>query len=332
MKTPALTIMTFLFEKPRQWQRTGRASYDHRHVNALYRMCLANIRIPFRFVCLTDTPDGIECETRPCLPAIFVNGEDACYRRLQAFAPEFEAEIGSDFLCWLDLDAVFTRDATAIFQSAMQHDFTTMEGSVWQKDGTACCHYNGSFVLWRAGTHNFLWSDFNPDTFYDQREAYKMPNGRRPLGSDQAWFSVRLGPDANKIGVADGVAQQRAVKTSDDPAIYFFAGRNDPWSREVQVERPDLYALWQCYASDKVLPASGKAGRAMVLMTGSDVWTDAQQAMEAGVSGVIAHPHAALQWPNPVDGVALDTRRACELAEALGFDETAICGAYSAAA
>lgn len=243
-----LTIITFLFTQPRKWAQLRYGKYSSEHVNALWRACRENIGIPHRFLCLTDDAAGVECETREVWPAILVDGEDACYRRLHAFDAEWQRSLGTEFILLMDLDAIFLGDATDVITAAMERDFTILRGSAWA-DGTLCNHYNGSMWLCRAGARPKLWTDFNPATFAAQRNACKMPGGRRPLGSDQAWISVASGGTEATWGPEDGVVQYRTVRGPMPPSakILFFAGREKPWSREVKRRNPEIFAAWQKY-------------------------------------------------------------------------------------
>jgi hypothetical protein len=252
-----LAIIAWKFPAPSQWRRLRYCDYTAEHVNALWRACADNIKIPHRFVCVTDDPAGVECETLPAPPAIYVNGEDACYRRLKAFDPEWQAALGADHVLCLDLDAVFVDDITDILTEAMQHDFTILRGSAWPENhldrkirGSLCNYYNGSMWLCRTGARPQFWRDFDPATFCAQREAYRMPNGRRPLGSDQAWITVRSGDAERAWGPESGIVQYRTIRHAIPPSVklIFFAGKHKPWSREVAHSSPAIAALWRRYA------------------------------------------------------------------------------------
>lgn len=244
-----LTIITFMFAQPRKWRQLRFDTYRAEHVNALARACAANIRIPHRFICLTDDPAGIECETMPVWSAIYVGEEDACYRRLRAFSAEWQRELGTDFVLCMDLDVAFMGDATDIIHDAMADDFTIVRGSAWS-DGTMCNWYNGSMWLCRSGARDDLWSKFDPTTFLAQRAAYKMPNGRRPHGSDQAWITVCQGANERTWGPEHGVVQYRTTRKAipANARLVFFAGKDKPWSAAVQRTNPGVHAAWKRYA------------------------------------------------------------------------------------
>lgn len=250
-----LTICTFLFAQPRKWRRLFYDHYYPKHVNALWRACADLIKIPHKFIAFTDSPDGIECERRPSFDRIFIDRpgkyvEDGCYQRLRIYDPVVQAELGTEWVLMLDLDIVLMQDCTSLIEDCMNYEFTTLRGSQGG-DGSLCNYYNGSFQLCKSGTRPQLWRDFNPRTFYHQREAYRLPNGKRPLGTDQAWFCVALGGDEHVIGEEHGVYQYRTLHGSipDDARMLMFSGRRKPWDDECKVETPKVAAQWAKYAA-----------------------------------------------------------------------------------
>lgn len=256
-----LTIATFLFSQPKKWVQLGYETYSPRHVNALWRACADNIKIPHRFVCYADKPDGIECEVRPSFDRVRIRKpdgislEDGCYQRLRLYDPDVQTELGTEFVAILDLDMIFMRDSTDLWSRCMEHDFSILIGSAWG-DGSLCNHYNGSVQICRSGARPQFWRDFDTKKFYAQREAYKMPNGRRPKGTDQAWFSVSSGNAEHTIGPADGCYQYRTLGgvIPENANMLFFSGRHKPWSALTQRQSPAVAARWSMY--DKVTAAA----------------------------------------------------------------------------
>lgn len=249
-----LTIATFLFSQPKKWKQLKYENYAPRHVNALWRACAENIKIPHRFIAYTDKPDGILCERRQMFPRVRVEKpdgisvEDGCYSRLRFYDPDVQAELGTEFVAILDLDIVFMQDATDLMERCLEHDFTILEGSKFT-DGSICNYYNGSIQICRSGARPQFWREFDPQTFYKQRARYRLPGGRRPLGTDQAWFCVRSGNAEHTIGRADGVYQHRTLdnKIPENTKILVFSGRDNPWSPAVKDHSPDAYARWKMY-------------------------------------------------------------------------------------
>lgn len=254
-----LAIVTFLFSAPLKWRQLLYEPYSPRHVNALWRACADNIKVPHRFVAYTDKPNGIECERRESFPVVRVRHpdgitqEDGCYQRLRLYDPDIAATLDAEHVLILDLDTVFMQDATDLIEKCMEHDFTALRGSAWP-DGSLCSHYNGSFQMHRTGSRPEFWHDLDTKTFYRQRQEYRMPNGKRPHGTDQAWLSVCAGDRENTIWLEDGVCQYRNVRNCvpDDIKILFFAGREKPWMPGVGERNPRVAQRWQKYA-DRVM-------------------------------------------------------------------------------
>lgn len=249
-----LAIVTFLFSQPGKWRELRYQPYQPAHVNALWRACADNIRVPHRFVAYTDSPDGIECERRPSFDDIRITRpdgvtENGCYQRLRLYDPAVQASLDAEHVLILDLDTVMLNDCTALIEGCMEHDFTVLRGSPWP-NGDLCAWYNGSFQMCRAGARPQFWRDFDPMRFWRQREDYRMPGGKRPHGSDQAWLTVRGGPGERTIWTEDGVYQYRnwRQRLPGDARFVFFAGHDKPWMPKIAAENPTVAARWARYA------------------------------------------------------------------------------------
>ena len=249
-----LAIVTFLFVRPGKWRQLRYEEYTPKHVNALWRACADNIKVPHRFVAYTDSPDGIECERRPSFDDISITRpdgmtENGCYQRLRLYDPEIAATLDAEHVLILDLDTVMMNDCTGVINACMEHDFTALRGSPWP-NGHLCAWYNGSFQMHRVGSRPQFWHGFDPARFWRQREDYLMPGGRRPHGSDQAWISVCAGNAERTIWADDGAYQYRNWRRTlpRDAQFVFFAGKDKPWQARVQHENPAVARRWRKYA------------------------------------------------------------------------------------
>ncbi len=86
------------------------AKYGPEYVNRLYAMVARHLARPFRFVCLTDEPDGVRDEvTVAPIPALapIAQPKERGWRKLAAFSPELGPLLG-DVVLFLDLDVVVT--------------------------------------------------------------------------------------------------------------------------------------------------------------------------------------------------------------------------------
>lgn len=249
-----LAVITFLYRQPPEWAALGREPYSARHVNALYRAVSANLTIPHRFICFTDQPEGILCETRPVWPAIQVGGKESCYRKVRAFDRAFQESIGDRVMCF-DLDAVILGN---IDHLVTEDDFRIMRGSE-NRLGQQCSYYNGSFWLCRSGARDHFWRWFDPPVVAAAREALIMPTGRRVEGSDQAWLSCCSATEKVYTAEEHGVVQFHMVRRGafafpERACLVFFAGVRKPWGAQVRKTHPDLAAAWARYDQ----PAKGK--------------------------------------------------------------------------
>lgn len=240
-----LSIVTF------KWQPVPgyRSRFGPETVNTLFGMLRRNLRLPFRAICVTDDPFGIN-ESIQTIPlwkdhahVMSPHGQSrpSCYRRLKVFSAEAEAMFGPRFAV-MDLDCVVTGDVTPLFDRP--------EAFVMWGDTHPKTHYNGSLMLMNAGARRQVWESFNPQTspLRTKRAGH--------YGSDQGWISYCLGPGEARFTTKDGVYSYRLhlSQASALPAnarLIFFNGRIDPWGAEVK----DIPWIKQHYRADAGMAA-----------------------------------------------------------------------------
>jgi hypothetical protein len=218
--------------KWRPISRNYRSTFRAETVNTLFRMVRRHYPEPFRAVCVTDDPHGIDpsIEIVPIgdhlatIPNPHGAQNPSCYRRLRMFAPEAADTFGPRFVS-LDLDTVITGDLVPLWDRP--------EEFVAWGDTNRGTPYNGSMILLTAGARPRVWQTFDP------RDSPRKAKAAGCFGSDQGWISYCLGPGEARWGRADGVYSYRNdIKRSGRlPAgarIVFFHGRIDPWAREAQ--------------------------------------------------------------------------------------------------
>jgi hypothetical protein len=183
-----------------KWERikTGHqlpnvCDYSVSHVHKMKNMLERNVTIPYRFVCITDDPTGLECETIPLWEKYEGGG---CYHRLRVFDPDFD--LLGDRFAWIDLDAVIVDNIDSIL--TVDADFAINR---YPYGGRPHQHYNGALVVMNRGARPQVWKDFNPHT--TPRFIANLNDEKRLLGSDQAWISHILGPNERKFDEKDGV-------------------------------------------------------------------------------------------------------------------------------
>ena len=202
-----------------------RSTFPPETVNTLRAMVSRHFPHPHRFVCVTDDPTGIDCETLPLwedfahLPSPHGGNNPSCYRRLRMFHPDAAQWFGERFVS-LDLDCVITGDLTPVWERE--------EDIVLYGDTNPRTHYNGSMLLLTAGSRPQVWTEFDP------KSSPMIAKCKGFFGSDQAWLSYILGGQEAKWTRKDGVysfrnelAHQRTLP--EDAKVVVFHGHTDPW-------------------------------------------------------------------------------------------------------
>lgn len=214
------------------WIWHGPRMYEPKHANVLRRMLGRHLKVPFRFICITDTTDGFdpEVEVMPIPAASAAVGHlrtpeanqqmPSCYRRLWMFSDE--ARVLGERVLLLDVDLVALNDITPLIER--DEDFVGWRPrKAW---GNADRVAGGMYLL-RTGTHPEVWTDFDK-----QGIAEAKAEGFR--GSDQAWLSYKLGKSAALWSNDDGLyALSDLISLGNyppnDARIVQFAGPRKPW-------------------------------------------------------------------------------------------------------
>lgn len=230
-----LTVVTWLWQQPHY-----RSKFDATHVNTLRSMVSRHMSIPHEFVCVTNTPEGIDSRVRivpiSIIPEVPVpEGRPNCFRRLWAFSEEAERVLGPRILS-LDLDCVITAD---LAPAVPFH--TGIAFKMWG-DTARTTQYNGSMVYRLAGRRRQVWDEF----IKSPAQAWSRVRQSRLIGSDQAWISLILGRGEAMWTAADGVYSFRNQIATRRPKrdlppnarIVFFHGLPDPWEPAVQRDYP----------------------------------------------------------------------------------------------
>jgi len=202
----------------------GGRKYRASHVNALQRMLA-----PHRLVCVTDMPEGVECETRPMqrIDGVTVPGSHPNnFHKLQAFSREFQESLNAEWIIGIDLDVVIREIPDVLLEP--YPGLTIMEGTQRRGRGGLVCNYNSSLWACRPGECSSLWDDFTIDRAQAMIDA-PAPFGKpRQVGSDQRWIAERW-PGARKLGAEHGIVQF-ARGVPHEAKMIFFAGETKPWS------------------------------------------------------------------------------------------------------
>lgn len=133
--------------------------YGKYYINRLYAMVARNITGPFRFICLTDNPEGIrpevecfDCPTVPAKPPHDVDG----WRKLVLWAPQV-ADLEGEVL-YLDVDVLIVDNIDCFWEHP--GDFCII------KNWTTAPELkigNSSVFRYRIGENTDLWERFTAD-------------------------------------------------------------------------------------------------------------------------------------------------------------------------
>lgn len=223
---PPITIVCFKWfdNSGRKLLPRALKGYLGNHVNILYNMIWRNIKIPFRFVCITDDPAGIDSriEIIPLWDKCRYLG--GCFNRLYVFSEDMKKLLGPRFVC-IDLDCVIVGDITDILQR--QEDFVINSYSPYPATITIKNQkYNGGLFMMNAGCREQVWNSFDHKTSPDI-----LSKSRSLVGTDQAWIRYVLGKEEKTFTREDGIYEARSFQGAPLPSnakIVFFAGKRDP--------------------------------------------------------------------------------------------------------
>lgn len=233
-----------------------RAVYTAERVNAFARMFRAHCTLPHRIVCITDMPEGVtECETYPLwhewrnlrLNAPGMPGHvPNCYRRLRLFDERFTAcELRAEGLVLhCDLDCAFLQNIDDLLTLPAHCGLRIVRG-------LRTTRYNGSMYLIQPGAYQRLWDDFDPEHSPAELRAVRNADGRKLVGSDQAWISHKV-DNAATFSSTDGV-YQLGQWSRTEPArreharMVFFAGGFKPWHKQICRKPHNAQQLYDAY-------------------------------------------------------------------------------------
>lgn len=219
-----ITVITF------KWNTPGyRSVFTAEHVNTLQSMVSRHLTLDHRFVCITDDPTGLKCESFPLwdFPKIkSPKWKTNAYRCLKLFCADAVNWFNTEHVLVLDLDTVIVNDITSLID--LNVDF-----KIWT-DQHKDTHYNSSIWLYRLASRTQVWDTFNPVV------SPRILRQKNIMGSDQAWISHSLGANEQTWSAEDGILSFRydldSGKTSlpESARIVFFHGKHDPWHEDIQ--------------------------------------------------------------------------------------------------
>lgn len=227
------TVVSWLWKNSNTW----RQGYTAEHVNRLYNMLKRHTTVPFDFVCVTDSPEGIKTDTYPLWDKPDIKtapNRPNCYKRLFMFSDEAKGLFGDRILS-IDIDVIIQGNVD--FLLTEEADFRAMKGT--------CSPYNGSVWSLKTGSHLEVWEDFHEGSPEEVLKNSRDKNGRVYYGSDQAWMSYKI-KGAPTWDFRDGIYQFHSDWKDwnvppEDMKVLFAAGEMKPWDKKMMNKHPNIF-------------------------------------------------------------------------------------------
>lgn len=170
--------------------------YTPVYVERLFTGLQRHLRQPFRFLCMTERDrianfsSGIE---RHAIKDPELTAHKGCFARLRMFDPGWQQNRGiAERLVCVDLDVVITGPLDALFDRP--ESLVILKGA----NASNPCPYNCSLMMFRAGAHPELWTEFSLDA------AKQIPHYGFP--DDQGFIHHRVKDAAGwQVGRSSGV-------------------------------------------------------------------------------------------------------------------------------
>ena len=118
--------------------------FPNSYVNNLYRSVQRNTTVPHRFICYTDRPEGIECETRPFLVDLPV-----WWYIIGLTNPQHDH---TEKVVYMDLDTIITGNIDDILN--MDKPFATISDFGWPAG------LQTAWIMWDRATRDKVWQHF----------------------------------------------------------------------------------------------------------------------------------------------------------------------------
>lgn len=190
----------------------GKVGYDASWVEKLQRAVTKNLKIPHRFICLSDC--DVPCERIP-----LIDTGTGFWSKIELFRPN----LFNDPVLYIDLDTVICDDITAFIEKIYEEQFL-----MYLENGTTI--HSSALMYWK-GDYSFLWDLYKSKPLSHWKTLYAKP----PLYGDQAliaehtthrliqdicpssWFHIASSKD-RKIKSYDDIKFLMFRKTSQKPS------------------------------------------------------------------------------------------------------------------
>tara|TARA_B100001113_G_scaffold68690_1_gene53100 strand:+ start:89 stop:835 length:747 start_codon:yes stop_codon:yes gene_type:complete len=153
--------------------------YTPDYVSKLYRSLKRNSKVPFEFICLSDT----DVEADLVLP-LKHNSIKRHWHKLKFFSPNFAYQEPDDDIIIMDIDQVVVGDVEKILNHPV-HSKELITYDAWWNTDYHDLPINGSFYKFKSGSLNFVWDRFisNPEYwqlfYYNEGVVHKKYYGEQ---------------------------------------------------------------------------------------------------------------------------------------------------------
>lgn len=187
------------------------SKYGPEYVNRLYAMLRRHLTGDFRFLCLTENPNGIRPEVIT-VPLPFADQLDSWWNKIWLFSDELPVQPGQQIF-YVDLDTLIVSNIDDLVTDAVPDILVLRD--FYQGIARTAGQIGSGLMSWRHGTYHDVWRQFAKDPAAAIQSVH--PHG------DQAWIEhcidawycwQDLWPDrvvSFKIHCADGLPPKASV-------------------------------------------------------------------------------------------------------------------------
>ena len=159
--------------------------YRPDYVTKLYHSLKRNCKVPFEFICLSDTKE-VEADKIIMLPKW--SDIKIHWYKLKFFSPLFGGQQPGDDIIVMDIDQIIVGDVTDMINWPVEENEIVTYRKWWKK-GDPCegntVKLNGGWYKFKSGSLKFVWDDFaiNPEYwqlhFYENGTVHKKYYGEQ---------------------------------------------------------------------------------------------------------------------------------------------------------
>jgi hypothetical protein len=215
-----ITVVQFLWFNPNE-RRNSQYVYTCHNVNRAKRAISANLRVPHRFVVVSDRSEGFDPDIKVVPLDMSAFPHRGRYPKLMVFRHD-AAELFGERILMVDLDVCVAGDLTPLVER--KEDVVFWDGNPdprFAKKGHPL--YNTSIVLLRAGSRPEVWDRFDRET------TPALVKAENKDGSDQVWVS-KIIPGEATWDQKDGIYLAREIGATlpGNARLVFFPGKENP--------------------------------------------------------------------------------------------------------